>query len=144
MKLSEVVGAMGYSKASASGIRRASGRLTWQLGRRWQDLFMRTTPRCSTVSRWSVSARCWSRYLVVRPTTRGGDLTTILNAACDPSDPQINDDFLGRDPSLDKYRVVRIVRLDMLAKVFYCIDDYSLGGSHYDRVLTGALCWPRP
>lgn len=79
----------------------------------------------------------------------------LLNAARELSDPQIEEHFLEGDPGHNDYSradlVVRLLhdryegfgvrRLDVLAKVFHCVDDYSYGGSHYDRVLIGSPVW---
>lgn len=79
----------------------------------------------------------------------------LLNATSEPIDPRIEEHFLEWDPDHNDYSradlVVRLIhdryerfverRLDVLAKVFHCVDDYSHGGSHYDRVLIGSPVW---
>lgn len=41
----------------------------------------------------------------------------------------------------DRFKGFRRERLDLLIEVFYCFDDYSFGGCHFDRVLIGAPVW---
>jgi hypothetical protein len=79
----------------------------------------------------------------------------LLNSIREPADPKIEEHFLDRDPGHNDYSRADLVvgllrdrykgfvegRLDVLAKVFHCVDDYSYGGSHYDRVLIGSPFW---
>ena len=79
----------------------------------------------------------------------------LLNATREPSDPQIEEHFLERDPGHNDHSradlIVRLLhdryegfverRLDVLAKVFHSVDDYSYGGSHYERVIIGSPVW---
>ena len=79
----------------------------------------------------------------------------LLDATREASDPEIEDHFLDRDPGhddksrvdlvvgilRDRYKGYKKVRLDVLAKVFYCVDEFSLGEDHYDRVIIGSPVW---
>jgi hypothetical protein len=79
----------------------------------------------------------------------------LLNATREPLDPTIAGHYLERDPGHndysradlvvrllhDRYKDVTAGHLDVLAKVFHCVDDFSCGNSHYDRVLIGSPVW---
>lgn len=79
----------------------------------------------------------------------------LLNATREPVDPPIESDFLDADPEHedfsradlvvrlleDRHEGFRVKLLDVLARVFYCIDDYSFAETHYDRVLIGSPVW---
>lgn len=104
-----------------------------------------------------------SNYMWMRPANNDHNeipsdvdgLYGLLNAASELSDPQIEEHFLEWDPRhddrsradlvvgvlRDQYERFRGCRLDVLARVFHCIDDYSYGGLHYDRVLIGSPVW---
>jgi hypothetical protein len=104
-----------------------------------------------------------SNYTWKRPADNGDSgipsdvdgLCGLLDATREPSDPQVTGHFLDWDPGHNDYSradtVVRLLHdrhesigvrsLDVLAKVFYCFDDFSFGRAHYGRVLIGAPIW---
>jgi hypothetical protein len=79
----------------------------------------------------------------------------ILDRTREQADPRIAEHFLDRDPghtsegrvdialglARDRFRGFERRRLDLLMRIFYCVDHYSAGRVHYDRVLIGAPVW---
>ncbi len=87
---------------------------------------------------------------------------SILEQVQEPTDPRLHPEYVEDDRELstesrvdvllrlmDRFRVISDARMDILARVFFTLTDYSHWGDAYDRVILGAPVWvatppPRP